>query len=346
MSYTGNPWYRPLESYDENYRLGPGASLLEATSDKKGGLPFGIPAGPLLNGAYVIAALNAGFDIPVYKTVRTRAYGCHPWPNVLPVDVDGDLSAEGETKKLVAKKEYTEPLSITNSFGVPSQPPEVWQPDMERAAKNAGEGQTVIGSFQGTKWEGASSDEYKNDWVLGARLVKETGAPIVEANLSCPNEGKAHLLCYDVPRAVEIVDAIKNEIGDTPLKVKIGYFSESALREFVSAVGPLVQGISAINTIPAEVVSEKGEQALPGNGRLVSGICGASIRHAGLSMTERLNGLRAELNLNFKITGVGGVTKPEDYAIYRKQGADIVMSATGSMWNPKLAQEIRALGIV
>jgi hypothetical protein len=30
--------------------------------------PFGIPAGPLLNGRYVSAALAKGFDIVTYKT--------------------------------------------------------------------------------------------------------------------------------------------------------------------------------------------------------------------------------------------------------------------------------------
>ena len=47
------------------------------------------------------AALDVGFDLPVYKTVRTRKYACHPWPNVLAVKVEGDLQPDktlvGET---------------------------------------------------------------------------------------------------------------------------------------------------------------------------------------------------------------------------------------------------------
>jgi dihydroorotate dehydrogenase len=39
--------------------------------------------------------------------------------------------------------------------------------------------------------------------------------------------------------------------------------------------------------------------------------------------------------------GVGGVTVPEDFEEYRAAGADIVMSATGAMWNPYLAKEIK-----
>jgi dihydroorotate dehydrogenase len=57
-------------------------------------------------------------------------------------------------------------------------------------------------------------------------------------------------------------------------------------------------------------------------------------------MVSRLKKLRTELNMNFAIIGCGGVTSANDFHQYRAQGADIVMSATGAMWNPYLAQEI------
>jgi dihydroorotate dehydrogenase len=44
---------------------------------------------------------------------------------------------------------------------------------------------------------------------------------------------------------------------------------------------------------------------------------------------------------DFTVVGVGGVVKPEDYFSYKKLGCDAVMSATGAMWRPTLAQEIR-----
>jgi tRNA-dihydrouridine synthase len=34
---------------------------------------------------------------------------------------------------------------------------------------------------------------------------------------------------------------------------------------------------------------------------------------------------------------------PQDYFDYRQAGADVVMSATGAMWNPYLAQEIKQI---
>ncbi|MEO7019367.1 MAG: dihydroorotate oxidase [Ktedonobacteraceae bacterium] len=350
------PFFDPEKSYIENFEQGPfGAftdgKVLQAAGEpqyrvlgQQVSLPFGIPAGPLLNGKYVKAALDKGFNIPVYKTVRTRQYASAPWPNVLSVQIaDKDLTFAVAEQGLVANHRFTEPIAITNSFGVPSFEPDFWQEDMAQASRAAKKGQFVIGSFQGTTNPHGDVEAYIQDFVLAARLVKETGVKVLEANLSCPNEGTAHLLCYDIQRSKTIISAIKNEIGDTQLVIKIGYFADiEQFKRFVSEVGDMVQGISAINTVPAKIVDEHGQQALPGVGRLRSGVCGHPIKWAGLDMVQKLFSLKQELALAFTIIGVGGVTISDDYQAYRAAGADIVMSATGAMWNPYLAQEICA----
>lgn len=346
------PFYNPKLSYEENYRNGPyGAfsdNFIINETDKqiyeflgnKINLPFGIPAGPLLNSKFVKAALDKGFDIPVYKTVRSRSYPCHPLPNVLAVHIKDQLTAEmAQNTPLVGDGNYTSPLGITNSFGVPSMNPDVWQPDLKEAILYAKSGQLVIGSFQGTG--GGGVDAYIADWVMTARLLKETGVKVVEANLSCPNEGTANVLCLDLERTKAVLTAVKNEIGNLPLLIKGAYMQQEYLTRFVKELSPIVQGFSVINTIAATIVNEKGEQALPGNGRLRSGVCGSPIKWAGLEMVLRLKDLRDKLNLDFEIVGVGGVTNEKDYAEYRKNGADVVMSATGAMWNPYLAAEIK-----
>ena len=58
-------------------------------------------------------------------------------------------------------------------------------------------------------------------------------------------------------------------------------------------------------------------------------------------MVKRLKDLREQLDMKFKIVGVGGVMNAEDYHKYILNGADAIMSATGAMWNPLLAQEIK-----
>lgn len=348
------PFYDPEKSYEENYEEGPFGAFAAPEKYKNVGdpqfdflgnkvfLPFGIPAGPLLNGRFVIAALDTGFDIAVYKTVRTGEFPCHPHPNVVAVDFEGDLSMEKAAAGLTSKDNYENPLSITNSFGVPSVRPEIWQPDMKEAVEHAGPGQVVVGSFQGTKKGDGNVNGFVSDFVLGARLVKETGAKILEVNFSCPNEGTAHLMCFDTAMVRRVSEAIKNEIGNTPLVIKIAYYEDqNALKKLISEVGDIVGGISAINTIGSAVRNKKGEQALPGEGRLVSGVCGQAIKWAGLQMTERLKKIREEMGMKFAIIGVGGVSSTEDFDKYRQAGADAVMSATGAMWNPMLAREIK-----
>jgi dihydroorotate dehydrogenase len=58
-------------------------------------------------------------------------------------------------------------------------------------------------------------------------------------------------------------------------------------------------------------------------------------------MTARLKRLREELGMSFEIVGVGGVSGAADFDAYRRAGADVVMSATAAMWNPRLAQQIK-----
>ena len=346
------PFYDPSKSYLENFEHGPFGELADPIPFVEPGeprhsflghkvfAPFGIPAGPLLNGNFVKAALDRGFDLPVYKTVRTSQYACHPWPNVLAVHPDGDLTAAME--RLVGDESYSDPLSITNSFGVPSFDPAFWQPDLSDAVRHAKPGQVVIASYQGTKREGGGVEAYIEDFRVGARLLRETGVKIVEVNLSCPNEGTAALLCFDIPRAQAVVEAIREELGETQLLIKTAYFKDEVLLEkFLRAVGPSVHGVCSINTISAEIVNADGKQALPGEGRLHSGVCGRSIKWAGLEMTARLVALREKRGLKFAMVGTGGVTTVDDFDEYRRAGADAVMSATGSMWNPKLAEEVK-----
>ncbi len=347
------PFFDPEKSYEQNWEEGPFGAFADGEVlefpdkgnfelfGKKLNFPIGIPAGPLLNGKFVKSALDKGFDVPMYKTVRTRVHKSHPWPNVLAVQIKGDLTLEGAKGKLLAKSVYKEPLSITNSFGNPSYDPEFWQKDLKDAVSYAKEGQWVAASWEGTDWEGRGEKAFIEDWRLGARLLRETGINLMEMNFSCPNKGTENLLCHDVETSRKIAEAVKSEAGVIPLAVKMSYMSKDYLQKFVKALAGIVDAFSVINTIAAEIVDERGEQALPGPGRLRSGVCGAAIKWAGLDMTRRLKSLRDELGLKYAIISTGGVMSPKDFKEYRKAGADLVMSATGAMWNPYLALEIR-----
>src|SRR6185369_3047603 len=120
---TGKPFYDPTKSYDQNYAEGPFGIFAdgEVHNDTEPAYeffgypvhtPFGIPAGPLLNSNFMRGAFDKGFDLAIYKTVRSDVYPCHPFPNVLAVHPGEKLTFERAQKEpLVADTNYDTPVS-------------------------------------------------------------------------------------------------------------------------------------------------------------------------------------------------------------------------------------------
>ncbi len=352
-------FYDPNKTFDENVAEGPFGlddidlrdASVEPTYTFLGfpiNFPFGIAAGSLPSSRHTTAAFRLGYDVVVYKTQRSGVFPCNLFPNVLPVQIEGDLTVEKMQRPLVVAPDYPtdlSKLSITNSFGVPSPDPSVWTADLPEAIAAAGKGQLLIMSVVGTIREGFGPDEYYDDFARAARLAVEAGAQVVEVNLSCPNVASEGVICYSSDAVLEICKRVRAAIGDTPLIIKVGYYSaeqQSLLEGIIESVSPYISAISAINTLAATIVDENGEQALPGAGRSRSGVCGAGIRWAGLDMVRRLSDLRASKGYTYEIIGVGGVMTPADFAAYRAAGADVVQAVTAPMWNPRLAADIKA----
>ena len=306
-------------------------------------LPLGIPAGPILNFNFAKAAFDKGFNIVVHKTVRTREYKSHPNPNILPVDIEGDLCPDRAKAGVQIKRNFNYPLSITNSFGNPSYSPDIWIEDLKKSREYARPGQTIVASIEGTYWDKSfTEDEYIEDWCLGASMVNQSGVEILELNFSCPNKGivGGDLLCFNIERSKKIIEKIKLRHPHLKIIPKLAYFDCEFAEKWVSELGDIVDGVAVINTIQSEVRNPDGTQALLGDGRSKSGVCGASIKWAGVEMTKRMYRLREDLKKDFVIIGGGGVFALEDYKEYIQAGSDIVMSATGAMWNPYLAEDI------
>jgi dihydroorotate dehydrogenase (NAD+) catalytic subunit len=159
--------------------------------------------------------------------------------------------------------------------------------------------------------------------------------------LSCPNEGESVLACFDPDITERIVNAVRETNPDLKFFIKTAYYADDRLlKEIVKRVGAIVDGIAAINTMPAPVLDADGKTVFPG--REKAGISGAPIKWAGLEMTKKLNEFREEFGYHYKIVGMGGVLSADDFHEYIDAGADTVMSVTGAMWNPNLAAEIKA----
>lgn len=364
------PFYNPNLSYQENYDSGPFGPITAEPSAEEvaalelppnewvelGGLllrrPIGIPAGPLLNSDYTDAAFRWGFDLLHYKTVRSQAWPSHPGPNVLYVHAPqpippGEIGQTRLVARPFANDEAVDltTLSITNSFGMPTQPPDIWQADMEKAARGAGPGQALVGSVTGTPSPSGGAAEYLADFARAAAMCAEAGADAVEVNLSCPNLGGHGLVCHDPQAAGEVCKEVKKAIGQLPLFAKIGNYSPDAkgaatLRRVIEATAHHLSGYGAVNAVPLRVIDDKGEQALPGADRRLAGVCGAALKATGLDVVRRLARIRDEGSYSFVIIGVGGFATPSDFLAYCEAGANAVQGATGPMWNHRLAVEV------
>lgn len=359
-------------TYDENYIAGPQfdgdlPDLSQINRDLPParflGYPvnstLGVPAGPLLNSAYIKLYADLGFDVLTYKTVRTRQHTCHPFPNVRSVETPQGWYTQkaepGHKPTLYTYPDFDEngpldQLSITNSFGMPSRPPQIWREDVTRARTSLHPGQILVVSVVGTAKPDGTLQDMAEDFALAALWAAEAGADAIEANLSCPNVQGSEGSLYQSPAAVKTVaQAINHSLtGRVPFLLKMGYLENQTLLDQVvtAAAEGGAAGIAAINTIPAQVYDRPGQPALPGEGRLVSGICGAGIKSAGLDMTKWLIAARNRLGITadqFAIVGVGGVMTGADAIEYLQMGADGVQSGTGAMWNPYLACEFKQI---
>ena len=342
-----SPTYDITRSYDSNYQEGPFLKEKPPVRQIRKRVKFlgfdvnsrlGIPAGPLLNSRWIIAYGELGFDLLVYKTVRTRATPSHPDPNCMFLQVKGQLEEKDFGKRLIASMDApssVEEISITNSFGMPSRDPKVWQEDIGRAKAGIGEGQLLIVSVVGTPGE----KDLAEDYARAARLAAEAGAPAVEINLSCPNVVTGEGSVYTDPVfSSEISKRVKQAIGPVPLIIKIGYISDpSRLEKVVAANAPHVDAISGVNTLSFEVVKPDGTPALPGKGRLRSGVCGAAIRQCAVTQAARIIDLKRKEKYGFEVVGVGGVMTTAHIREFLDLGVDAVMTATGAMWDPLLA---------
>ena len=365
--------YNASASYEENYKNGPDPKYLKEGKfpfvkyTKKPRyeflgvplhIPFGVAAGPLLNASYVKAALNAGFCLPVYKTVRSREWECNKWPNVLSINSNQKSIFSNDQNDVIGtpfqdKDYFSKSISISNSFGVPSQAPEVWKKDFLTLNEKQTLGYGVVLSFQGSREEMSSSKETKEAFYfdiqktirLALDCIKNSPSSILEINLSCPNE--VHSPLYkDLPSALKAIQyahqVLNEEKSDVKLVAKIGALSPEETMKFVSETAGMLHAISAINTVSANIRNINGKIAL-GSGSLSGGVCGSLIFDQGISMVSSLAETRSKLGIRSNqlgIIGVGGVVSIKEFQSYLSAGADLVQAATGMMWNLNLASEV------
>lgn len=337
--------YNAAESYLWNYEHAPDPRTDVAVPEVPGdwrfcGLPvdspLGMPAGPLLNGRWILYYAALGFDVLTYKTVRSSARECYPLPNLVPVDV-GQLGGNEECVTTAARMSG----SWAVSFGMPSSDPEVWRRDIEWTRSKLPRGKVLSVSVVGSIQEGWTLDDLADDYARCARWAVESGADCVETNFSCPNVATCDGQLYQQPDDAQLVaERVRAAVGRTPFIVKVGHVNErSDAERLLESLSPYVDALAMTNSVATQVRDDGGQLLFDGQKR---GICGAATREASLRQLKLFVEIAGGQELNTRMIGVGGVSEADHVSEYLAAGAEAVHIATAAMVNPEIALRIRA----
>lgn len=308
------------------------------------GLPvrsrLGIAAGLLLNGRWVRAYAERGFDLLTYKTVRSAARPCHPMPNWVWIDDSGNVS--GPVVATGAIPGDLTRLSSAVCFGMPSMHPEHWRSDVRSTVSALRPGQLLIVSVVGTPRASGSIEDLAEDFARCATWAAEAGAPVIEANLSCPNvcssEGTLYL---DADATHRVVRRIRDAIGRVPLLVKIGVLPGDVARQrFLDSVSGLVDGITLVNCIARPVLHPDGSPVF-GEGFRTVGVLGRTLHEPSVVAVASLRQALDRRGLRLALVAVGGASTREDIADFFGVGADAVLCGSSPMYLPDLAIEAK-----
>lgn len=335
--------YDPDQTYEWNYDHAPDPVDLEVKEipgdwkfcGLKAASPLGIAAGPLLNGRWLLYYASLGFDILTYKTVRSTAHPCHPFPNLVHVKT-GFLT--GEENSLESSSDPTGSWAV--SFGMPSKAPKYWQDDVAQTRKNLAPEKILSVSVVATVQPDWSLDDLADDYAKCAKWALDNGADAVETNFSCPNVSTCDGQLYQNPQNAKIVcEKVRSMIGDKPYSIKVGHvMNPEDIEILVDELGPYVDAFVMTNSVPTTVHTSEGEQYFEGNKR---GICGEATLKASLLQTKLFREVLDQKQLDCDVIGVGGISTAEHVKEYLDAGADSIQLATAAMLDPMIGVKIR-----
>lgn len=298
---------------------------------------IGTSACPLgANSKTIELTSQLGFDIITHKTIRSHEQQAYAKPNIGYVAIDDMLQKNDMQKSFIATMhapENSENICIANSIGNASFDPEWHCYEIIRARQAMQKGQLLIVSIYGTK---QNNRTIAQDFVYIADYVRDAGAQVIELNLSCANVQHG-ILYKDASLVFDICSAVVKETS-VPVIAKVGLFDtpEQAQEIMVTIANAGVRGMVGINSVGVNVVNQEGKPFF-GESRKISGLSGAPIRMLAQNWTQQVAQINVKEKLNLTIFAAGGVTTAAHFDEFYNVGADVVLSATGAMWNPLLA---------
>jgi dihydroorotate dehydrogenase len=298
--------------------------------------PLGIPAGPLLNGRWVLYYAALGFDVLTYKTVRSAARECYALPNLQPVTTENLAGGEPEVSTTADMNG-----SWAVSFGMPSMTPDEWRADVEWTRKTLAPEKILVVSVVGSVQPDWTIDDLANDYAKCAGWAVDSGADCIETNFSCPNVSTCDGQLFQQPeQAAMIAQRVRDEIGAIPYFAKIGHMTDpDAASQLLDSLAPYVDALAMTNSVATKIRQPNGALLFDGQPR---GICGEATRSASVAQTRLFANLIADKQMPMGLIGVGGASTADHVREYLDAGAEGVHLATSVMVDPTVGLRIRA----
>lgn len=305
--------------------------------------PIGVAANALTTDKGITKAAELGYDVIVYKSVRSKAYEGHPKPHICSVDIDHMLQRSeiyGTFHKKNKPSELPDQIAISNSMGMGCRDPQWVKKDIANARASIGKRQLLIVSVFGN---GQSEQTVVDDFVATAQMVQDAGAQVVELNLSCPNLGGHDLPYKNIGFSCAVVAAVVKKLS-IPITVKVGVFDNKEQMEqlLIGIKHAGARGVCGINTVPVKIINDEGKPFF-GNNRQVSGLSGAPLRELAKEFIQDAREIIDKNKLELTLFATGGITTAKDFQQYLDWGADVALTATGFIYNPLIASEFKQI---
>ncbi|MFQ5794915.1 MAG: dihydroorotate dehydrogenase [Candidatus Bipolaricaulia bacterium] len=180
-----------------------------------------------------------------------------------------------------------------------------------------------------------------------AEALTESGADLLELNLSCPNL-EAIPIAMDPQSVREMLEAVKTRVT-VPISVKLPPYNNvpwifEAVADVLIDLG--VECVSTMNSEPntMEIDLETMTQAIrPRQG--YGGLGGRAVLPIALAEVHRCYTYFRQQDYDMLIFGVGGITEPEDAIKHHLAGADIVQIGTAYLTQGPEVFERIAVGV-
>lgn len=327
------------------------SSLLQGAEKKAPWQLVGLAASPLTNpdNPHRIFTIAKKYK-PDYLELKTVCESYNPprkSPHIAYVGGDMQLSYTDEPTLVhtVQMQPASPRISLVNSVGLSSSDPQevefIVRQTME-LFKEAHEPCKLIFSIYGSTLQG---------FVSLAQRAVTMQVPYVAINLSCPNidhqSDKTGML-YRNPQAVlQTASAVTTVLAGIPLIVKVGAFKEDETLLMAQVIQAIAKSkayaLYGINGIPVRAHTHDDKPTF-GIGREVCGATGAQIHDAARIFTRMAHNIIKTQQYPLRLFVSGGALVPQDFEAFFKDGADVVLSATGPLCNAAFAFPGKILG--